>query len=440
MFKKIGIFIFLTSFLLAVESPMWLENDPDKNALYFRGASTWYVTADAITREKSQKDALHSAFAKISDYFGLNIKSTLEVKEEVHNGNLSQHTKSSIETKTNQVIFGLKPSKTYIEYNEDENNFRVHLLVVLDKQHEAQIRAKMKQDEKEYLALKKELIRQIELKNFFKAENILERAKGKRAAYVDDTLVKIEERLIKLKDGLLVANITLNKKKFLPNEEIEFEVSLNNKGYLYIFYDTGSDIEMLFPNKYMRKNYLNKEQLISFPNDDIEQVLAYEESMGLKTKIFAIASKKNLLLQRYKADEVDGVYIFQKSGKYRDIIKNCVDQASCLKAQVAFEISTKTDYKKVKIVVDTSRALQRSVYAYLQAKGIKSHNSVYSVVFQLKKQKSYSKLIGRTVIKFDVVATLFKGTKKLNRDSVQCDESDLNQVIKDIYIDFVENL
>lgn len=144
------------------------------------------------------------------------------------------------------MIFNIKPSKIFKEFDEDEKQFRFYVLLKLDKTTEKNIKQEMEQDKKEFIKLKEKVILAIEQKDYFKAENYIELAKGKRAAYMDDTLEKLEKRLEKLKKGMLLASINIDKTIFMPKEQINVEVSINQDGYLYIFYDTGDDIEMLF--------------------------------------------------------------------------------------------------------------------------------------------------------------------------------------------------
>lgn len=431
--KIILLLVVLNSIVFAISNePKWLISDPDNKAKYFRGVSTWYITDDAMTRETSQKDALHSGYSKVSDYFGLNIKSTLNINKTSDNYGVSTSIKKNIKTKTNQLIFDMKPIKSYIQYSENKENFRLHILLKLDKTTESKIKKEMEKDKKEFEALKTDILKHIERKDFFKAQNLLEIAKGKRSAYIDDTLSKIETRLTQLKNGILIATLDINKKQYLPNENINIEVSLNSKGYLYLFYDTGSDVEMLYPNKYQRNNYLDKQEMISFPNDNINQLLAYEESKGLDTSIYAIASKENLVLQRYKSDMIDGIYIFNKDGEYTNIINRCIEQAKCIKTKIDFTISDKTNYPNIKLIFNTENDLKNKIIKSLKSKGIVSKNGNRKIIFDIKSENMYSDLLEVDIKKYLITANYFFNNKKTNSSYVECTSVDLLTKIEDM--------
>ncbi len=438
MKKIIIVFLVFSSILFAsAKAPLWLITDPDSNFKYFRGVSTWYITNDAMVREASQKDALNSGFSNVSDYFGLNIKSTFDIKTKSDKNGASTTTSQSIKTKTNQLIFDMKPFKSFMEYSEDGDNFRLHILLKLSKVTESKIKKEMKKDKKEFDELTVEILNLIEKKDFFKAQNLLEVAKGKRAAYIDDTLFQIQSRVDKLKKEALFATLEINKKSFLPNEEIQLEVSLNDKGYLYLFYDTGSDIEMLFPNKYARNNYLRKQELVSFPNDDINQLLAYEESLGLKTSIYAVASKENLTLQRYKEDVIDGIYIFNRSGEYKQMIAKCIAQANCTKSEVKFNISNKNNNPKILLEFNTTAKLKKDLRKYLKLQGIVSRKSSSKIVFNITKKTKYSHMMGMNISKYDVNFSFYKNNNRLKYKNMECDKEELFELIEKLYIEAI---
>ncbi len=420
------LFISLSSVLIAtIKTPLWIKTDPDSSSIYFRGVSAWYVTDDALTTKVSKKDARNSAYSEVSEYFGLNITSSFEMRTVSDGANASTVSKSNIKTKTNQLIFDMKPVKSYEEYSEDEENFRLHILLKLDKPTELKIKREMKRDEKEFKNLKAQILNYIELKDFFKAQNLLEIAKGKRSAYKDDTISTLEQRVQKLKDATLVATLDINKKHYRPNEEILVEVSLNSQGYLYLFYDTGSDVEMLYPNKYQRNNYIDKHEMLSFPNDDITQLIAYEESKQLNTNIYAIASKENLTLQRYRYDMIDGISIFKKDGEYQDMINRCIKQANCTKTKLDFTISNKTQHQKIKLAFNTASSLEKKIVKFLRSKGVISENSDKKIIFDILKRTRYSQLLAMNIEKYQIKVHYFNRNQLLKSKTIECAKSEL---------------
>ncbi len=426
------IFVFLSLFILKADElkmPNWIIQDPDENGKYFRGSSTWYVTDDALTEKISQKGALHSAYNKVSNYFGLNIKSKFVIDKISDKNGVSSTMKKKIKIKSNQLISDMKPIKEYIEYSKDRANFKLHILLRLDKQTELKIKKEMQKDKDEFLSLKKRLIEAIDKRDFFKANNLLALAKGKRYAYIDDSLNQIEKRLKELQKSELKAILLLDKTKYLPNETISVDVSLSNEGYLYLFYDTGDNIEMLFPNKYQRDNYLRNKELICYPNDDINQLIAYEESIGLDTSIYAIASKDNLSLQRYKDDMIDGVYIFKKDNEIKDKISRCLEQNICSKTKIDFTISNQGSFEVVELVFHTTANLANNIRQYLKSKGIISRRGDKKIVFDIDKMERHSSMLGIYIVTYTIKARYFRNNQQVSVKTVEIDEDRLYETV-----------
>lgn len=433
MQKIVIALLLLTSLLLArEEAPQWLSVDPDKKAQYFRGVSTWYVANDAVTAPYAQREALKDGYSKVSDYFGLNIKSSVELSGYSDADSGDTQLKTHITTKTNQLIFDLKPIKSYREYTEDKKNFRVHILLRLDSITEHKIKAEMQKDREAYEKTKEKIIKLINQREYFQAQNLLESAKGMRSAYMDDTLTQIEKRLLQLKDGALRATLEINKRNYLPNENINVEVSLNKRGYLYLFYDTGSDVEMLFPNKFQRDNYLKKEEMIYFPNDAINQLIAYEESEGLHTAIIALASKEHLALKRYKSDTIDGVYIFDKDGVYQDVIKRCIKEAKCSETRRDFTISSTTSHHNIELEFQTTSKLKNRITQYLMHQGVVSKRGRDKIVFVINKEMHYSSLLGMNIVKYRIKALYFKDNQKLKKEVRECSQEEIFSEIESL--------
>lgn len=415
--------------------PSWIKKDPDNSAKYFRGISTWYGVDDYRMKELSQKDSLNSAYMSLGNYFGLNIKSKIEINKKRDSYGTSTKIKKDIKTKSNQLLFDIKPFKTYKEFSSDKQYFKVHILLKMDSLIESKIKLKMDKDKEEFAKLKQKVLNAIENKDFYKAENFLELAKGKRAAFIDDTVETLEKRLKKLKDGLLVATVEINKKRYMPKENINLDVSVNKDGYLYLFYDTGDDLEMLFPNKFQRKPKLKANSLIQFPNEDVT-LEAYEESLNKNTKIYAIASKKNLSIKKYFVDQIDGIYIFEKDGKQNKKIKRCIDQGECTKSIVKFKVTNQSDIK-VKFEFRCNSNIKQDIKNIFRAKGIKSQKSDIRIVLDIKKKRKYSSLIESYIESYTIKAKLYNKNKLKKEKSLECDLGALEDEIVYLYSELI---
>ena len=411
------------------ELPSWVTVDPDKKGVYFRGISTWYVSDDARTRGLSRKDALRDAYSSVSEYFGLNISyRAKQIVSETH-----KSFKSTTKTKTNQLIFDLKPIKNFIEYSEDRENYREYVLILLNKKVENKIKKEMRKDKEEFKALKAQVLELIKEKNYFEAKNTLELAKGKRSAFMDDTVDTLEKRLQILIDGRLVSKLTVSKKIYKPDEEIELEASINQDGYLYLFYVTGTDVEMLYPNKYRRSPYLKKERMIQFPNEDIESLLAYEEDLNQKVQFYAVASKKNLSLKQYAKESVDGIYIYNKNGKYIEIIKNCIHDGLCMKTTVNFRISNTVSANMASVTFIANSNIKQSLIKYFRKKGIRTKVSHKQIIFKIKKESRYSRSLEQRIVSYNIHASLHRGSKRIKVINESCDENALADSLYEMY-------
>lgn len=266
----------------------------------------------------AKKNATQNAYRLVSENFGI-----IDLKSS---------------TKINQLILNLKLYNTYKELDDNKENFRVHVIIFLDEESEYKIQ-EMLQDKQEFYNLKKKTLTLIDKKKYFKARELLTLAKETESATDDESIPIIEKRLNNLIKDLLQAKLTTNKEVYFPNESIELEVSLNKDGYLYIFYETGLDVAMIFPNKEQRNAHLGKDESISFPNDNIEKISAYEDDLGQEVKFYAIASKTILPIKSLCEERLDGVYIYEKTGSYKKLLNKCIDKGLCTKNEINIKVS-----------------------------------------------------------------------------------------------------
>ncbi|MDA7817988.1 DUF4384 domain-containing protein [Sulfurimonas sp.] len=430
---KSTIFFMLFTLLLCAdnEMPQWIIKDPDTKGKYFRGTSSWYVTNDARMEKLAKEDAMHNAYSFVSEYFGVNIASSFEMNEKVVNNQKTLNTTTNVKAKTNQLMLDMKPLKEFIESDESEENFRLHVLILLDRVGENRIRREMLKDKQEFQALKNKALKAIENKEYFKAKNFLELAKGKRNAFVDDTIKKIETRLQKLINGLILSNLTINKSIYMPDEYIQLEASLNQDGYMYIFYETSSDVEMIFPNESNRVAFVKKEKLLSFGNEDEDRIVAYEEDLNKPVKFYIIASKKNLALKGLSDETSEGIYIFGKTGKYQDVIERCLGEGDCTKKVVPFKISNVVNAKAIKLVINSDK--RSNITKYFKSKGVVSKESSTKLVFDIKKYTSYSQQLETTIETYKIKAKLYKNGSRIKILHDESSPSELNEYLFDMY-------
>jgi len=413
------VIILLGIFLFAKE-PLWIHNVyPKDNAKYFLGESPRYLTADALVEQKAIKDALNQAYVELSSYFGVNIKSDLKIENTViNNYYVDKNMNQTIETKTNQLIFDVKPYKIYKKVQGDY--FRIYVLLRLDKATEVKIKKQIEKEKKEFKKLEDEIITAINNQNFFKAKNLLALLKKKRVAYMyEDEIKAIENRLNYLLENQLTPSIVLNNNEYLPDETINLEVSLNKKGYLYILYDTGSEIDMIFPNEYSINNYTAGP--ITFPNDDIE-IVAYKNS---KPSIIVIASKERLLLRQYR-DDSDGVYIFNSFNKIKKIIDKCQKEGKCVVVKKTFKV---VNFKKSKyhLVINANPDLKKDIFSYLKQKGIKNSPTAKKIYITIKETKKYSKFLDDYITIFHL--TIINNNEKISK-TISSEDELLDEILK----------
>lgn len=326
---RITLLILLTITLCTGEEGFTKKDSKSKQRL-FRGVSDWYAVADTTKEPEAGKIATLNAYSLISNHFGIDIKSHVDT-------NYSQNT-----TQKNQLVLNLKAFKTYKEFDENKKSFRVHVIIFLDEKNEQTILSKIKETQ-EYNELKQNILAAIDKKKYSQAEKLLILAKEKQNATVDESIEVIEERLNTLLNAMLRAQITLNKKTYIPNESIEVEVSLNQDGYLYMFYETGLDVAMIFPNETQRVPRLHKNESLFFPNDDVESLIAYKDDLGHDVQLYAIASKAILPIKSLSEERVDGVYIYEKTGSYKNLLDTCIDEGVCTKSAVSFKVSNTSE-------------------------------------------------------------------------------------------------
>ena len=431
---KIIYILLIGLYLCAQENiePKWILHDPDNKGIYFRGYSSWYVTENARMEALAQKDAVSNAYASVSDYFGIKIDSSLQIEKTLTNTRTNVKIHSKVKTQTSQLIFNLKPLKKYVQFNQDKSNFRVHILILLDKATEQSIKSVMKKDEDEFKALMGKVQLHIEQKKYLQAQNILELAKGKRAALFDDSVNRQEKRLKELMKGILNARLQINKKMYLPDEEIHLEASLNQKGYMYIFCETSSDIEMIFPNIYQRNAYIKKEELISFPSEDIS-LIAYEEDLEKSVRFFVIASKKNLGLKPLAQEEIDGIYLYNKEGEFLNLIDKCIEEGGCSKGVTAFNISNKLDVNAIEIQYLMQEDIATTMQKYFRENGVKIGKSTKKIVYSIGKETRYSKALDTVLVVYTIEAKLYEKDILLKTVSEESSYSGISETSYEMY-------
>lgn len=425
--------LFITPLVCAGDIvPEWFLNDPDTQNHYFRGSSAWYVSDDYRSSDRSKKDALKNALSDVSGFFGVSVKSKLAIEKRANNTTFYTNFTKNTEIKTNQLILNFKPYKIYKEMSKDEAHFQTHILIRLTPSTVAEIKGAMEEDKKEFKKIIAQITTLINEQNLFQAKTLFQLAQGKRAAYIDDSLAQIKERLLELEFSMLHPIITLNKRRFTPDEEIGIEAALNQPGYLYLLYDTGSNTEMIFPNEYRRKSQVGKKDLIVFPSDEMN-IIAYEESLGKQAKIIAVASKKYLKLKSMADSTSYGSYIFTDKLRYQKILKQCSQEGDCVIKEMPINISRIGSKSKANITIKAETYLKDKIYKALTQAGILSASSDYALSYNISTNRRYSKITLSTIEVNHIVAILKNKGRVIEKVVEECDPLDLNHVVVELY-------
>jgi hypothetical protein len=164
-------------------------------------------------------------------------------------------------------------------------------------------------------------------------------------------------------------------------------------------------------------------------------VIAYEEDLNQNVEFYAVASKRNLSLKQYAKESVDGIYIYNKNGKYRDIIERCLKDGTCMQTTVKFEISNRVNANRASVKFITKSNIKRSLKKYFHKKGISTKAASKKIVFKITKESKYSKFLAQRVVSFHVQATLYKKSKLIKSINETCDEDGLNDSLYEIYLE-----
>jgi len=423
--KKIIIFLFV----LLYSKPLWIENIPQSdNSIYFVGSSKLYQNNDTFLEEKAKKDALNDAYTQIANYFGVKIESTLKINTIATNSQAYKKIESTTITKTNQLIFDLTPIKIYKDIQDDY--YRIYVLIKLDKNTEKKIKKLLQDDKDRYEKTLKEIENLIKEKRFYEAKNKISLAKGFRSASFDDRLSNLEKRLKYILNNILKATLILDKTIFFPDEDINIQAYLNTTGYLYIFNYTGDGYELLFPNKIDRNPKLKAKEVEILPNEDIS-VVAYEDLVGKKGAIIAIASKEFLPITQFAKEEIDNVYIFDKNILNNKLFTICFRENRCIKTTKEYKVVFATP-KKYKLQFFTSSKLQKDIQSFLKENGIRSFNSDKLLQFQIKTKKEYSSLLDEYVVTYIMKVKYFNNNQLQKTKKFVLEWDDLLEQIKTI--------
>ncbi|MDA7816558.1 DUF4384 domain-containing protein [Sulfurimonas sp.] len=231
----------------------------------------------------------------------------------------------------------------------------------------------------------------------------------------------------------LEAKLTTNLQKYPPNASIELEASLNKDGYIYIFYVTGSDIQMIFPNEFQRESFITRDELVYFPNENIKKITAYEEDIDEDVGFFAIASEKNLPLKSLCEERSDGIYIYENGGSFETLIQKCINKKKCSKKIITFDISTDISSKNIKFTFNSKDVNPQNFINFFNKNGIKSKNSTIKIDFNIKKIIKYSQESKTTIELFQISSYLYKDGLLIETLEDECTKEDINAYLLEMY-------
>jgi hypothetical protein len=417
--------LYTATFGSEVRIPKWVETipDDDKQCKYFVGHSSWYIKNDIRSESLAKAEAGKSALDELSKFLGVNVSSEFNMKKEISNDYSSTKMDKTIKTKTSQFIQDIKPKEIFIDENKKDENIKAYVLVCLDSSTQNKLETESKKDKEEFDTLLVKANESFLSKNYYEAKNYLALAKGKRSAYMDNSVVSLEQQIKKIYDDLIEAKIEMSDTAQI-NQNIEFSGSLTQNGYLYIFENENGVNRLIYPNistqirQFKKFKYFNgNEDLISKSYDN-----TYLEK---DIKWTFLASKMVLPLAKHKLKFDNDEMIFDNSISEITPIKECLKNSKCTLESKDINITSEYIFPKLKIQIKSNQAYSENIINEFSKNGFISTDSNTTLSCVIDKSTRFSQSLNTNIITLKInIALLDKNNKTISDIEVVASESD----------------
>ena len=109
----------------------------------------------------------------------------------------------------------------------------------------------------------------------------------------------------------------------------------------------------------------------------------------------------------------------------------------CTKSVVELKIAKKSD-KPIALKIEAPSRTKTKLLGYLRSKGVAVGAGSKEIRFTLRKRSNYSRSLGLTLHTFVIDAKAFDKNRLLKETSEECDESEVQECVFDIYIELAK--
>ena len=420
--------------------PGGAESEP-----YFKGVSQTYFISDVKSEQRAQDEACSDAMRDIAKYFGVTVK--VETNINISSTNGSKDIKFSEKTAETAglKLFGLKPEKTKIE-NIGSSHLRAYCLVVLRPTAKTHIEKEIKRNRVIYDQEIENLQKALIAKEIDIAKIHADTLQALPLLSKDERLPVLLDQLKAARRGVLSVSIKLNKENYNVGDELKLFISLNQAANLYVLMDTGSDWQVIYPNMSHRIPQL-KAGVVEFPSDrminDGVVPVVYKEMSDKNVNIHLVATKNNLLLNRYS--EPSGMFDYLAyGGDWEKEIKNCVVSKKCVEQYLPVKISNPLE--KISLTLEGDTKWTEPLRRALKHRGIRVvKKGNCRLRLRVGRRQIYSNRLNMKLNQLSITADLNIKDKndkqlKLNRNNViGMDESQMREASMSALAEKVRN-
>ena len=402
--------IMLLSLNTMAAPPAWSVNTAKDHYL---GVSNWLHRSQPDADYRAKQQACGRARKSLAEYFGVSISSQAEItRKKVKQGNKQSSYQETIKSRVDHALKGIGIVKKQLEINLEKTHVKGWCLLVLDELKEAEIWQEVKTDKQQFSQALIELEKAIRQKKSEQASLLLSRAEGFHAARMSHRLTPFRKKVKILRQSQLHIKFAEIEPYIAPGDEIQLALMLNRNAFVYLFYDHGDYIQLIYPNRIHLNPYLKAEQLLRLPTDSMQAedlLLLADHTVNKTIKFVAVASRKRLNYgQKILLTENDFVE-FDPQDRWQDEMTHCLLKKTCITQEKTIEI--RVSHKNIELEIHHDEFFSDSVKTLVRQAFGQHHYHIQPsaekrINLHLQQQQKYSEKLGKTVFIITAVADI----------------------------------
>ena len=407
------------------EKPKWaMDSYVQKNS--FIGRSKRWSANDPYASVSSIDDACNDGLTQVAEYFSVEVKSKVKSNITVSGEQFQSRFEQLSTSESNIKLSGINRSDTYLEYTNERQEVQAYCLYQLSSRQLATIKATLEQEQLQLDKQVSTIIEQVINGEFDRAR--LQIAVLRNNRNVSEGLpAELELLLTEQEEKSLRVFTHLTKTHFSVGEHLSAKISSNQNAYVYLFLEGRKVPLLLFPSPQSTYNYINKEQVLSYPlKSQINENEVFRVSPKQRDALtLKVITSIEPISMAFITESFSGYSVSDSVG-YQQFISDCLLSQTCVIADKQVLIDSENNHLKVssyKVIVNgkTSSKEKRRLKQVLRSQQVEFSKSGSAVVFEVSTEKVFSNRLNAEiyVITGELYAKEIDGDeKRLSRHKV----------------------